>query len=229
MAIGIARFAVKSTETARPEFRSAPGHPQDSVWSSGISRPASAILRFFRLCRSSLLPSWPMCSRGLFSGMENAGAIFYDESTSRIQPVNPKACWPMKSPTSGLAIWLLRRNLRISGSAKVSLHPHASLFGFRYGPDSLRSEMKADRYSVIEFSRSGKRPVVDSVSSFRRLLNANSYQKGSWILHMLRRQLGDSVFAGLFVATMPATPAEMRIPGFSALDLPAESGDLSWF
>jgi aminopeptidase N len=27
-----------------------------------------------------------------------------------------------------------------------------------------------------------------------QLLNANSYQKGSWVLHMLRRQLGDSVF-----------------------------------
>ena len=26
------------------------------------------------------------------------------------------------------------------------------------------------------------------------LLNANSYQKGGWVLHMLRRQLGDSVF-----------------------------------
>ena len=27
-----------------------------------------------------------------------------------------------------------------------------------------------------------------------KLLNANSYQKGGWILHMLRSQLGDSVF-----------------------------------
>ena len=27
-----------------------------------------------------------------------------------------------------------------------------------------------------------------------KLLNANSYQKGGWVLHMLRRQLGDSVF-----------------------------------
>ena len=26
------------------------------------------------------------------------------------------------------------------------------------------------------------------------LLNANSYQKGAWVLHMLRRQIGDSAF-----------------------------------
>ena len=40
------------------------------------------------------------------------------------------------------------------------------------------------------------RPVVDTVGAAtpNELLNANSYQKGSWVLHMLRRQLGDSVF-----------------------------------
>ena len=27
-----------------------------------------------------------------------------------------------------------------------------------------------------------------------KLLSPNSYQKGSWVLHMLRRQLGDSIF-----------------------------------
>jgi len=39
------------------------------------------------------------------------------------------------------------------------------------------------------------RPVVDSsVTNYMELLNANSYQKGGWVLHMLRRQLGDSLF-----------------------------------
>jgi aminopeptidase N len=33
-----------------------------------------------------------------------------------------------------------------------------------------------------------------------KLLNANSYQKGGWILHMLRRQMGDSLFH-LFIET----------------------------
>ncbi|HET9433272.1 MAG TPA: M1 family aminopeptidase, partial [Chitinophagaceae bacterium] len=31
-------------------------------------------------------------------------------------------------------------------------------------------------------------------TDFMKLLNANSYQKGGWILHMLRNQLGDSIF-----------------------------------
>jgi aminopeptidase N len=38
--------------------------------------------------------------------------------------------------------------------------------------------------------------VVDTAakSNFMQLLNANSYQKGGWVLHMLRRKLGDSLF-----------------------------------
>jgi aminopeptidase N len=53
---------------------------------------------------------------------------------------------------------------------------------------------------VIAFTRRSERPVVDSLSPLMKLLNANSYQKGGWILHMLRRQMGDSLFH-LFIET----------------------------
>jgi len=38
--------------------------------------------------------------------------------------------------------------------------------------------------------------VVDTTESkqLMNLLNDNSYQKGAWVLHMLRRKLGDSLF-----------------------------------
>jgi aminopeptidase N len=64
----------------------------------------------------------------------------------------------------------------------------------KYGTDSLNNEMTADRQTVIDFSRTWNKPLVDSISPLTQLLNPNSYQKGSWVLHMLRRQLGDSVF-----------------------------------
>jgi aminopeptidase N len=53
---------------------------------------------------------------------------------------------------------------------------------------------------VIDFVRFSNRPVVDSVSSLMDLLNANSYQKGAWVIHMLRRQMGDSSFK-VFIQT----------------------------
>ena len=54
--------------------------------------------------------------------------------------------------------------------------------------------MKKDREEIIDFVKMSHRPVVDSSMDYMELLNANSYQKGSWVLHMLRRQLGDSIF-----------------------------------
>ncbi len=54
--------------------------------------------------------------------------------------------------------------------------------------------MKEEREEVIDFVKFAHKPVIDSISPYIQLLNANSYQKGSWVLHMLRRQLGDSIF-----------------------------------
>jgi aminopeptidase N len=64
----------------------------------------------------------------------------------------------------------------------------------KYGTDSLNKEMRIDRDQVIAFVKTSHKPVVDSTKDLMELLNANSYQKGSWVLHMLRRELGDTVF-----------------------------------
>ena len=56
--------------------------------------------------------------------------------------------------------------------------------------------MQRDRDLVIQFYKKRKTPVVDfsEPDSIMLLLNPNSYEKGSWVLHMLRRKLGDNVF-----------------------------------
>ena len=48
----------------------------------------------------------------------------------------------------------------------------------------------------MHFQQHDNTPVVDSSvnKNFLQLLNANSYQKGGWVLHMLRRKLGDTIF-----------------------------------
>src|SRR5262249_50933865 len=70
----------------------------------------------------------------------------------------------------------------------------------KYGRDTLNSRLQEDRNKVIGYVAGSGKPVVDSVSSLLTLLNANSYEKGGWILHMLRRQMGDSLFQN-FVRT----------------------------
>jgi aminopeptidase N len=51
-----------------------------------------------------------------------------------------------------------------------------------------------DRVKVIEYSKETDNAVINNTRSYMELLNPYSYEKGGWILHMLHRDLGDSVF-----------------------------------
>jgi len=133
-------------------------------------------------------------SKTMFGGMENAGAIFYAEHTVNGLQTEERLIaheivhqWfgNMATEKSFAHFWLSE------GFATYLTHIYLES---KYGTDSLNKRMQEDREQVISFVKSAKRPVVDSTPDYMRLLNANSYQKGGWILHMLRRQLGDSVF-----------------------------------
>jgi aminopeptidase N len=55
--------------------------------------------------------------------------------------------------------------------------------------------LSKDREEVLAYAKSSSHPIVDTtIKDYMKLLNANSYQKGSWVLHMLRRELGDTLF-----------------------------------
>lgn len=133
-------------------------------------------------------------SKTIFGGMENAGAIFYAEHTVNGQQTEERLIaheivhqWfgNMATEKSFAHFWLSE------GFATYLTHIYLES---KYGTDSLNKRMQEDRETVIDFVKSAKRPVVDSTPDYMRLLNANSYQKGGWVLHMLRRQLGDSIF-----------------------------------
>ena len=64
----------------------------------------------------------------------------------------------------------------------------------KYSRDTAVAMLKEDRDQVIGFAKGNNRSVVDQTKDYMELLNANSYQKGSWVLHMLRSELGDSIF-----------------------------------
>ncbi len=72
----------------------------------------------------------------------------------------------------------------------------AGLFLQRYeSEDAFRSYMKraAERYFKYEETR--RTPIHDSdTADLFQLLNPNNYEKGAWVLHMLRSRLGDDAF-----------------------------------
>jgi aminopeptidase N len=61
-------------------------------------------------------------------------------------------------------------------------------------PDGFRGAMERNR-RVYMASDVVDRPIIDTAEKdVSRLLNENNYPKGAWVLHMLRREVGDSTF-----------------------------------
>ena len=133
-------------------------------------------------------------SKTIFGGMENASAIFYFENS-----VTGK-----KEQETLLAHEIAHQWFGNTATEKTFAHLWLSE-GFatymthlfvesKYGKDSLNKRMQGERNQVINFVNTSHRPVIDNTTDLMSLLNENSYQKGGWVLHMLRRELGDSVF-----------------------------------
>jgi len=72
----------------------------------------------------------------------------------------------------------------------------AGLFVQRYeGEDAFQLYMKNAALAVLAYEKKSSAPIFDrDTESLMDLLNANNYQKGSWVLHMLRSNLGDDAF-----------------------------------
>jgi aminopeptidase N len=63
------------------------------------------------------------------------------------------------------------------------------------GETAFKSYMKEAADDVFRFEQQQRIPLHDkNTENLFKLLNANNYQKGAWVLHMLRQQLGDKAF-----------------------------------
>jgi aminopeptidase N len=135
-----------------------------------------------------------------FGGMENASAIFYSDQAFRRGGVNEgliahetahqwfgdavtERDWPHLWLSEGFATYF------------------AALWTQKARGDSaFRAEMLRTRETILEDTVAvTKRPVIDTIeTNLFDLLNRNSYQKGGFVLHMLRGELGDrTFFAGI--------------------------------
>ena len=197
MVIGVARFAVKQYEDSPPNIPvSAWTYIQDSSTGFRNYSVAPAIIKFY----SNYIAPYPynklanVQSKTIFGGMENATAIFYyEESAEQNKSVEDLLAHEIAHQWFGdMATEKTFPHLWLSeGFATYMTNIYLES---RYGTDSMNKRLVKDRNDVIEFTKHFNRPVVDSISPFMGLLNANSYQKGGWILHMLRKQMGDTIF-----------------------------------
>ena len=134
-------------------------------------------------------------SKTIFGGMENASAIFYSEKSVTgnrdaealiAHEIAHQWFGNMATEKSFAHLWL---------SEGFATYLTTLYMEQKYGEDTARFLRDEDRQKVFSFKIRSTMPVVDtSTHDYMELLNANSYEKGGWILHMLRRQLGDSIF-----------------------------------
>ena len=132
-----------------------------------------------------------------FGGMENATAIFYDDRLFR----RPNGVSEGLIAHETVHQWF-------GNSVTEREWPHLWLSeGFAtyfaalwtekaHGDSAFRAQMADVRRIIVSDSVTvATRPVIDTVETdLMNLLNRNSYQKGGWVLHMLRSELGDSAF-----------------------------------
>jgi len=198
MVIGIANFEIKNVPNSDSSIElSSWVYPQNSDKSFYDLELAKDIFNYY--------VSWiapyeyeklaNVQSTTRFGGMENAGCIFYDENA-----FNGKR-------TSEALIAHEIAHQWFGNSASESDWQHIWLSeGFatyftdlylehKYGSERMQKQLAKERSEVIQFYRNYPHPIVDTTySELMDLLNENSYQKGAWVLHMLRMKIGDELF-----------------------------------
>jgi aminopeptidase N len=130
-----------------------------------------------------------------FGGMENATAIFYADQSFRDRSLDEETVahetahqWFGDGVTEQrfADLWLSEGFATYWAQLWVR---HA------YGDSAFRAGMARMREEIIKSPVTAQRPVRDTIETdYLKLLNTNSYQKGAWVLHMLRGMLGDSAF-----------------------------------
>ncbi len=131
-----------------------------------------------------------------YGGMENASEIFYADGAFRRGTMNDELIahetahqwfgdavterqWPHVWLSEGFATYFSALWVREAR-----------------GDSAFRNRMRAIRSTVLRDTVSvTRRPVIDTIeTTLIQLLNRNSYEKGGFVLHMLRAQIGDSAF-----------------------------------
>jgi aminopeptidase N len=170
--------------------------PEDVGETATSFRRAAAMVDYF----SGLIAPFPfgklahVQSSTRFGGMENATAIFYDEQAlAKRRNMEGTVAHETAHQWFGNAVtpgdwphlWL---------SEGFATYFGTLFFEHADGVEQRAERMEADRLRVIR-SEAVARPVVDAAATdLFTMLNANSYQKGGWVLHMLRGLVGDRAF-----------------------------------
>lgn len=198
MVIGVARFAIARSSVINEIPVESWVYPQNRVEGFNDYSTAGSVLDFMHnhVGPYAYKKLANVQSKTRYGGMENASNIFYFENSVTghggdesliAHEVAHQWFGNAISEKDWHHVWLSE------GFATYFTNVY---FEFHYGRDAMETRLAGERNQVIEFSLEKKLPVVfpELPADLLALLSRNSYQKGSWILHMLRYETGDKAF-----------------------------------
>ncbi len=197
MVIGAARFAVQYAGQAGGAPVSSWVYYQDRDAGFHDYAQAVQVLQFF-IDKIGPYPYGKLAnvqSKTRYGGMENAGNIFYFEEsvTGRREHEDLIAHeiahqWfgNSASEKNWFHVWL-SEGFATYGANLYIEHAH--------GREKMVERLQSERQRAVAYFRRNPAPIVDTtVTDWNELLNPNSYQKAGFVLHMLRRQVGEETF-----------------------------------
>lgn len=197
MVIGVARFAVQLAGFSHGTPVTSWVYPQNKEAGFTDYAMAVQVLDYY----TEKIGEYPneklanVQSKTRYGGMENAGNIFYYENSVTGN----------KDHEALIAHEIVHQWFGNSAS-ELSWHHIWLSEGFAtyltnlymedaHGEAIMKERMQNERNQVTRFARRNMVPVVNpKIEDYNQLLNPNSYQKGGWVLHMLRHKLGKDVF-----------------------------------
>ena len=209
-------------------------YPEDSAFADSVPfRRATEIVEVMQ----RLIGPYPyenlkhVQSSTKFGGMENSSAIFYAEKPYVERKMGEGVVrhetahqwfgdavterdWPDIWLSEGFATYF-------DGVIGAALDGDSVLVN--------RMRSNAEDYFTSDVT---DRPIVDSANAADpiKLLNANSYPKGAWVLHMLRGLMGDSAFfRGLRTYYTTYRDSTATSEDFEHVMEKAASADFGWF
>lgn len=197
MVIGVAKFAMQESARLNDVAITSWVFPQNRA--EGFRDYAVAIspLTFFQQ-KVGPYPYKKLAnvqSKTRFGGLENANTIFYYENS-----VTGKA------EQEALVAHEIAHQWFGNSATEADWHHVWLSEGFAtyftnlylehtYGRDRFLRQQLSDREKIVRYSQKVWRPIVDTdIADPKNVLSPNTYEKGGWLLHMLRQELGDEMF-----------------------------------
>ncbi|HTH57690.1 MAG TPA: M1 family aminopeptidase [Cyclobacteriaceae bacterium] len=233
MVVGIARFAMEVSGKVQGIPVESWVYPQNKSEGFFDYSVSAKVLDFFHthIGEYSYKKLANVQSKTRFGGLENASAIFYFENSVT-----------GKGNIEGLIAHETAHQWFGNSATERDWHHVWLSEGFAtyfanlylenaYGHDRLAEEEKKDRDQVVGYFAKNPAAVLDTtITDLMKLLSVNAYQKGGWVLHMLRHELGDQNFwKGIRTYYATYRNSNALTSDFEQIMEQASGADLSWF